>query len=283
MSHLKKRIMDQNSSLEELQRVDEESKQDEMGLFDHLSELRTRILISLAAFAVGFAVSFTYSENLFQLLTLPLHKKLVLSVSTPFIQFIPSENKALSLVFLAPAEAFWMHLKLSMISGLVMASPVMFWELWRFVEPGLLQREKKLAVPFVFSATMLFIFGLAFCFIIVLPFAINFLLTYKTMSLQPMLSVGRYADFCLKFIIAFGVIFELPLIIIFLTRLGVVTPDFLSKKRKYAIVLAFVIAAFLTPTPDAFNQTLMAFPIILLYEAGIWGSRLFTPKHKDDK
>jgi sec-independent protein translocase protein TatC len=112
----------------------------------------------------------------------------------------------------------------------------------------------------------------------VLPFAINFLLTYKTLTLTPMLSVGSYVDFCLKFILAFGAIFELPLLIVFLTRLGVVTPDFLAKQRKYAIVLSFIIAAFLTPTPDAFNQTLMAFPIIILYEIGIWSSRLFVPR-----
>ena len=272
--------MDQNSPVEELEHVAKEPEQKEMGLFDHLNELRTRILISLIAFTIGFAISFTYSENLFQLLTLPLHKKLVLSISSPFIHFIPSQNKALSLVFLAPAEAFWMHLKISIVAGLVLSSPILFFELWRFVSPGLLLKEKKLAIPFIFFATMLFICGLAFCFIIVLPFAINFLLTYKTASLTPMLSVGSYVDFCLKFLIAFAAIFELPLIIIFLTKFGIVTPDFLARQRKYAIVLAFIIAAFLTPTPDAFNQTLMACPIIFLYEAGIWGARFFYTKAK---
>jgi len=249
-----------------------------MGLFDHLSELRSRLIVSLIGFMIGFGIAFTYSESLFELLTVPLHKKLILSLSTPYLQFIPSKNEALSLVFLAPAEAFWMHLKISMIAGLIMASPLLFFEVWRFVSPGLLQKEKKLAIPFVFFATILFISGLTFCFIVVLPFAITFLLTYKTMTLTPMLSVGSYVDFCLKFILAFGAIFELPLLIVFLTRLGVVTPDFLAKKRKYAIVLSFIIAALLTPTPDAFNQTLMALPIILLYEAGIWASRLFMPR-----
>jgi sec-independent protein translocase protein TatC len=124
-----------------------------------------------------------------------------------------------------------------------------------------------------------------FCFTIVLPFAMKFLLNYKTESLMPMLSVERYIDFCLKFILAFGVVFELPLVIIFLTRLGIVTPQTLAKNRKYAVLLAFVTAAILTPTPDAFNQTLMALPIIVLYEGGLIASRIILrgKKHDDDK
>jgi sec-independent protein translocase protein TatC len=106
----------------------------------------------------------------------------------------------------------------------------------------------------------------------------NFLLTYKTESIKPMLSVGKYIDFCLKFILAFGAVFELPVVLVFLTKMGIVTPSFLAKNRKYAVLLAFVIAALLTPTPDAFNQTLMALPIIVLYEAGIWASRILEGK-----
>lgn len=115
---------------------------------------------------------------------------------------------------------------------------------------------------------------------IVLPFAMNFLLTYKTENLVPMISVGKYVDFCLKFILAFGAIFELPLIILFLSRMGIVRPETLARQRKYAILGAFVVAAILTPTPDAFNQTLMAVPIVLLYEAGILLSRLLV-RRKD--
>jgi sec-independent protein translocase protein TatC len=106
----------------------------------------------------------------------------------------------------------------------------------------------------------------------------NFLLTYKTENLQPMISVGKYIDFCLKFILSFGVIFELPVMMVFLTKMGVVTTEFLAKNRKYSVLIAFILAALLTPTPDAFNQTLMAIPIIILYEAGIWASRIFNRK-----
>jgi sec-independent protein translocase protein TatC len=134
-------------------------------------------------------------------------------------------------------------------------------------------------VPFIFSATGLFLVGGGFCFFIVLPLAMGFLLTYKVGDvLMPMLSVGQYVDFCLKFILAFGAIFELPIVILFLTKMGIVTPQTLAKHRKYAVLLAFVLAALLTPTPDAFNQTLMAVPIILLYEVGILLSYLVRRK-----
>jgi sec-independent protein translocase protein TatC len=123
--------------------------------------------------------------------------------------------------------------------------------------------------------------GALYCFFLVLPFAMGFLLTYKTGSMTPMISVGSYVDFCIKFILAFGLIFELPIAIIFFTRIGVVTPKTLAKNRKYAILIAFIAAAILTPTPDAFNQTLMAIPMIVLYEVGILISRIFVRKKEN--
>jgi sec-independent protein translocase protein TatC len=201
----------------------------------------------------------------------------------PFITLQDTGNPGLALVFLAPAEALWMHLKLSLIVAIIISSPVIFYEIWKFITPGLLTKEKKYVLPVVIVTTFLFLLGSLFCFIIVLPFAINFLLTYKTESIKPMLSVGNYIDFCLKFIIAFGAIFELPVAIVFLTKMDIVTTDFLAKNRKYAVLIAFIIAAALTPTPDAFNQILMALPIILLYEAGIWASRILNLKQKGKK
>jgi sec-independent protein translocase protein TatC len=168
-----------------------------------------------------------------------------------------------------------MNIKIAFVAGFILALPVIFHQLWKFISPGLFQKEKRYVVPFIFLATGLFLAGASFCFFIVLPFAMGFLLTYKVGDfLTPMLSVGNYIDFCLKFILAFGAIFELPIAIIFLTRMGIVTPKTLAKNRKYAILLAFVAAAILTPTPDAFNQTLMAIPIIILYEMSIIISRI---------
>jgi sec-independent protein translocase protein TatC len=201
----------------------------------------------------------------------------LLSISTPFVQLVEKNVKNTPpLIFLAPAEAFWMHMKISLIAAFIASLPVIFSQLWKFISPGLLHKEKKYVVPFVFITTVFFLVGAAYCFFLVLPFAMGFLLTYKTASMTPMLSVGSYVDFCLKFILAFGAIFELPIAIIFFTRMGFVTPKTLAKNRKYAILLAFIVAAILTPTPDVFNQTLMAVPMIVLYEVGVLVSRIFV-------
>ena len=250
-----------------------------MPLTEHLSELRRRILTSLAAVFVVFVVVFNYSEKLFELITFPLRAELHFSIAAPYIEVI--RKTAAPLVFLAPAEAFWMHLKVSLVAALIISLPVVFYQLWRFISPGLIEKERKYVIPFIFFATSLFLVGALFCFGIVLPFAITFLLGYKTKNIAPMLSVGSYVDFCLKFILAFGIIFELPLVIVFLTKIGIVTPKTLAKNRKFAVLFAFIAGAILTPTPDAFNQTLMAVPIIILYEIGILFSRLMYRKRKN--
>ncbi|MBI5212437.1 MAG: twin-arginine translocase subunit TatC [Nitrospirae bacterium] len=253
---------------------------EKLPLTEHLSDLRNRIVISLIALFITFAIAFNYSEYLFKAVMFPLKYSLDFSVKNMYVHFVPQEKlQGMKLIFLAPAEAFWMNMKVAFVAGFIFSLPVIFHQLWKFISPGLLVKEKKYVFPFILSATGLFILGASFCFFIVLPFAMGFLLTYKVGDfLIPMLSVGQYVDFCLKFILAFGVVFELPIVIIFLTKLGVVTPKTLAKNRKYAVLIAFILAAFLTPTPDAFNQTLMAVPIILLYEIGIWISPLFVKK-----
>lgn len=255
---------------------------DKMPVAEHLGDLRKRILTSLAAVTIAFGVCFYYSESIFSILTMPLHNILKFSLSEPYFFFEPTNNQGIELFFFEPAEALWMHFKISFIAGFILSTPVIFHEVWKFVSPGLLLKEKRYALPFVFVTTFLFLLGSLFCFIVVLPFAMNFLLTYKTQNLKPMLSVGKYIDFCMKFILGFGIVFELPVVLVFLTKMGIVTTEFLSKNRKYAILIAFVVAAFLTPTPDAFNQTLMAVPIILLYEIGIWASVLLNIKKKKE-
>lgn len=249
-------------------------------LTEHLSDLRNRIVVSLVALFIAFVIAFNYSEYIFKAVMFPLNYSLDFSVENMYVHFVPQEKlQGTKLVFLAPTEALWMNIKVAFVVGIMASLPVIFHQLWKFISPGLLPRERKYVLPFIFSATGLFLTGAAFCFFIVLPFAMGFLLTYKVGDfLMPMLSVGQYVDFCLKFILAFGAVFELPIVIIFLTKLGIVTPKTLAKNRKYAVLIAFILAAFLTPTPDAFNQTLMAVPIILLYEIGIWISPLFVKK-----
>ncbi|MCX5717998.1 MAG: twin-arginine translocase subunit TatC [Nitrospirae bacterium] len=256
-----------------------------MPLIEHLGELRKRITISLTALIAAFVFTFNYSEEIFKSIMFPLRYSLSFSMKNPFISIIPQEklSQTMKLVFLAPAEAFWMSMKVSFVAGLVLALPVIFHQLWKFISPGLLPKEKKYVFPFIISATTLFMAGAAFCFFIVLPFAMGFLVSYNVGDvLMPMLSVGQYVDFCLKFILAFGAVFELPIVIIFLTRMGIVTTKTLAKNRKYAILIAFIIAAVLTPTPDMFNQTLMAVPMIVLYEVGILVSRIFVRRKTAD-
>lgn len=250
-----------------------------MPLTEHLSELRRRILTVLVFVLLTFIVVFNFSEKIFNILTFPLKAEFKLDYKKPYYHI--TEKTAPPLVFLKPAEAFWMHMKVSFVAALIFSLPVIFYQLWRFISPGLLSKEKKYLMPFILSASGLFLVGALFCFLIILPFAMTFLLAYKTASLTPMLSVGDYIDFCLKFILAFGAVFELPLIIVFLARFGLVSPKILAKHRKYAVLFAFILAAVLTPTPDAFNQTLMAVPIIILYEIGILLSRIIYRKRED--
>lgn len=254
-----------------------------MPITEHLGDLRKRISISLIALCITFVAAFTVSEHILGILMFPLKYSLDFSVRELYLHFVPDDKLGgnTKLVFLAPTEAFWMNVKISIVTGLIFALPVIFYQFWKFISPGLLPNEKKYVLPFVFSATGLFLFGAAFCLFIVLPFAMGFLLTYKVGDfLMPMLSVGQYVDFCLKFILAFGIVFQLPIVIVFLTQIGIVNPRTLAKNRRYSVLIAFVLAAFLTPTPDIFNQTLMAVPMILLYEVGILVSIFLDRKKK---
>ncbi|MFZ3136696.1 MAG: twin-arginine translocase subunit TatC [Thermodesulfovibrionales bacterium] len=253
-----------------------------MSFLGHLGELRKKITVSLIATCVTFMVTFNYSEKILESLMFPLRYTLDFSVTKMYMYFIPQDKlHNTKLVFLAPAEGFWMNMKIAMVAALILALPVIFQQLWSFISPGLHGKEKKYVVPFVLTATGLFLVGGAFCFFIVLPFAMGFLLTYKVGDfMMPLLSVGQYVDFCLKFILAFGAVFELPIIILFATRMGLITTQTLAKNRRYAVLIAFIVAAILTPTPDVFNQTLMAVPMIILYEVGIIAARIFV-RRKD--
>jgi sec-independent protein translocase protein TatC len=230
---------------------------DKMSFMEHLGELRTRIVRGLIALLVGLVITFPLSQRIVDYLARPI------------------QTTGNTLVFLAVTEAFWVQMKVALIAGLFLASPAILWQVWAFVAPGLYQHEKKYAVPFVIIGSLMFVAGGAFSLFVVTPYAINFLLSFARPGLQPMISIGSYIDFLLKFTLAFGLVFELPIGITLAARLGLVTPKTLARNRKYAILGSFVTAAILTPTPDAFNQVLMAGPLIILYEVGIVSARLF--------
>jgi sec-independent protein translocase protein TatC len=233
-----------------------------MSFMEHLGELRVRIVRSLVALLIGLVIAFPFSQQIMDYLARP------------------ARATGHTLVFLALTEAFWVQMKVALIVGLFIAAPGILWQVWAFIAPGLHAHEKKYAAPFVIVGSLLFLAGGAFALKIVTPFAIQFLLSYERPGLQAMISIGSYVDFLLRFTLAFGLIFELPLAITLVARMGLVTAKQLGKNRKYAVLGAFIAAAVLTPTPDMFNQTLMAGPLIVLYEVGIVCARIFGKKPK---
>lgn len=232
----------------------------------HLEELRKRLIICAIAIGIGFAVSYFFSERLFEILIYPLKKVL------------PEGEQ---LVYTALPEMFFTYLKVALITGILAAAPVIFYEIWMFIAPGLYQREKKYVIPFVVSSTILFVGGALFGYFIVFKYGFEFFVGFTDENVKILPKVKEYFSFSIKLLFAFGLVFELPVVIFFLTKMGVVTPDVLRKKRKYAILLTFVVAAILTP-PDVVTQLMMAGPLIVLYEIGIIISKM-AKKKKEEK
>lgn len=245
-----------------------------MPFWSHLEELRKRIVVSLIAVAAGFAVCFNFSEQLLGLLMTPLNARLGFQRGFPYLTIVPNEVQQ-KLYFTTLTEPFMTHLKIGFVAGLILVVPVLLLQVWKFISPGLMPRERRYAGQFVFFSTLFFAAGVLFCFFLLLPFAVPFLIGYKTEHLTPIVRIGEYIDFTLKFLLGSGLVFELPLVIILLSRMGIVNHAWLAKYRKYAFLVSFMIGALITPTPDVFNMTLMSVPIYLLYELGILGARLF--------
>ncbi len=231
-----------------------------MPFMEHLGELRVRIMRALIGLLVGLGIALPFSERITDFLARPVTRL------------------GYKLIFTSPGEAFWVQMKVALIAGLFIAAPAILWQVWAFVAPGLYEHERKYALPFVVLGSIMFLAGGGFALFVVTPYAINFLLSYARSTLQPMITIENHIDFMLKFTLAFGGVFELPLVLTILARVGVVNAKMLAKNRKYAILGAFIAGAVLTPTPDAFNQALMAGPLIILYEVGIICARLFGGK-----
>lgn len=227
-----------------------------MTMIEHLEELRTRLLITLAAFAVAMVLSFLFVEPILQVLIRPVGR----------------------VVFLAPTEAFFVRLKVAALSGAFLSLPVVLYQVWRFVGVGLTSTERRYTLSLLPFSLALFVGGAAFAFFVILPVGVRFLLGYQTESLVPMISVGAYTSFATAFVLAFGLVFQLPIVILFLARIGVVTPASLAAGRRYAVLGIVVLSAVLTPGGDAFSLALMAVPTYLLYEASIWIARVFAPR-----
>lgn len=232
-----------------------------MTLVGHLDELRRRILISLAAITIGACIAFWKIKPIVAYLAKPVGH----------------------LVFLSPTEAFMAYFKLAFFVGLFLASPVVLFHVWGFVSSALKEKERKALLFFLPFSVMLFLCGAAFAFFIVIPLALKFLINFAGPEVLPVISISEYLSFITVLTLVSGAVFELPAVIIILAKLGMVTPAFLSKNRRWAVLIIFITAALLTPTPDAFTQILMAAPLILLYEVSIWISRLVYVKREEPK
>jgi sec-independent protein translocase protein TatC len=227
----------------------------EMPFLDHLEELRWRIIWSIGALAVGLGIGFfiVVKLNLLTVLQQPI---------APFM-------RGHKLVFTHPGDSFSITLSTAMIFGAVIASPVIIYQLWAFLSPALYRNERRLVIPVILGAVLLFVAGVALAWFFVLPMTLKFLMNFQVESLEPMITASEYFSLVTILALTMGAVFELPLLILALAALGLVTPQFLSRFRKYALVLSYVVAAFITPG-DLFITTLaLTVPLYLLYELSV--------------
>ncbi|HDQ46112.1 MAG TPA: twin-arginine translocase subunit TatC [bacterium] len=241
-------------------------KETEMPFLDHLEELRWRILKSLASVGFFTIASFPFSGILLNLLTRP--------------------NDLLSapakLIFLKPTGMILVRMELALVVGVLVSLPVIFYQFWQFVSPGLMPNERKYFLPSLFYTTLCFIAGTFFSYYVMIPVVLPFLYSMGTESIQATININEYISFVMRLILVSGAIFELPILSFFLSRVGLLKPDFLRKYRRYGIVIIVILAAFVTP-PDPASQILMAFPLVFLYEISIWVARIgYRRKKKRD-
>jgi sec-independent protein translocase protein TatC len=232
-----------------------------LSLRDHLLELRQRLKWAVIWLMVGFCASYYWSQQIFHFMMKPV------------LEALPEGEK--SLHFSSSLEPFMIYLKVALYAGLFVASPMIFWQIWRFIAPGLYRKERSKIAPFVISATVFFIGGAVFCYLVILPPAFQFLINTAGPDIKPVLMMDDQLSLVMMMLLAFGIIFELPLILTLLAMIGLVDHKFLSKYRRHAIVVNVIIAAVITPTGDPFNLALMALPMLICYELGIVGARIF--------
>jgi sec-independent protein translocase protein TatC len=234
-----------------------------MPIMEHLRELRVRLIRVVIALTAGFIVAYFFSDQLFAALTLPIRQV--------------AHNKLL-LIGTGVGEAFFTKIKVSLIAGLFLASPAMFYEVWKFIAPGLYQTERKMALPFIIFATIFFISGGYFCWAVVFKVGYAFFLDqYSSIGVTPTIRISEYLAFSAKLMLAFAITFEMPIFAFFLTRLGIIDYKMMLKQFRYAILIIFVIAAALTP-PDMVSQFLLAIPLLFLYVISVGVSYAFRNK-----
>lgn len=238
---------------------------DQLPLTAHLEELRKRLMIAAGSWFLAFCACYVVAEKLFQFIAGPVRAAL---------------PEGSSLVFINATEPFFTYLKISAIAGVMVALPIILWQVWGFIAPGLYAHEKRFAIPFVLVSCLCFGAGAYFGFTFVFPTVFTFLIGYGTSvaGINAMLSMSSYLTLSSQLLLAFGLVFELPVVIFFLARMGVVDYKWLAKNRKYALLAAFIVGGILTPSPDVFSQISVAVPFYVLYEVGALGARFFGKK-----
>lgn len=242
----------------------EEALGAEMSIIDHLVELRKRVIFTLIAVAVGTAVSWIWVDDIFRFIILPLEQ------AAPNAEMAKIHIRDLT-------ETFFTLLKTAMVAGVFVSSPIMFYNLWAFIAPGLYSHEKRVALPFVFIATLFFLGGASFCYFLVMPLGFEFLFKFSTGLAQPTLMMSEHYALSIKLLLAFGTIFEMPVVAMFLSALGVITHHTLIRHWRVAIVGSFIFGALLTP-PDVGTQLMMAVPLVALYAVSIGVAWFFTAR-----
>jgi sec-independent protein translocase protein TatC len=238
-----------------------------MSLLEHLEELRRRIIYSLISIVVAFGLAWGYAEDIFRLMEIPIREAL------------RANHLSEKLVYTNPTDPFNIYLRIALIAGLFLASPVILYQFWMFISPGLYRHEKRYVLPFMFVTVGLFLSGGYFGYKFVYPAALTFLIDYGK-DFQPMITVGEYTDLFLTVVAGMGAVFELPTVIFFLALMGVVDAKFLINNFRYAILIIFTIAAILTPTTDLVNLCIFAAPMVVLYILSIGIAWLVHPRRR---
>lgn len=266
------------------------NKEGEMTFLQHLEELRWHIIRSIVAVAVGAVVAFILKDFIFNhiilapkspdFITNRLLCRLADVVNTPALCI---NQEPLDLISIKMSGQFTTHINISLIAGVVLAFPYIFWEFWSFFRPALYDKERKYARGAVTAASFLFLTGILFGYYIISPLSINFLATYRVSEIvHNQINITSYIGSVTSVALSAGVTFELPIVVFFLARIGVITPEFMRKYRRHAIVVVLIIAAIITP-PDVFSQTLVSIPLILLYEVSIFiAARVVKKRELDD-
>ena len=261
---------DKNEAQEQPQDKKQKKSKDtakEMPFLDHLEELRGRILWSLGSVVLFMVVAFPFSGIILDLLTLPNDKL----------------GNASKLIFLKPTGMIMVRMELALVVGIIVSLPILFYHFWSFVAPGLLPRERKYILPAIAYTIGCFLAGTAFSYFIMIPTVLPFLYAMGTETIEATINITEYISFVLRLILVSGVIFELPVMSFFLSRVGILSPEFLRKYRRYGIVLIVIIGAVVTP-PDVVSQIMMAIPLIFLYEVSIWVSHVgYRKKQESDE